>query len=193
MLSMSAWWLIALNNDFVFPDPEPSIFNIVYGWSGVCGQFGLRYFIFSVITSTKLIIFVLFYYIVIFSSSFSLTKSFFALYAYFIESIDWILLWSFELKGILLIHSVKTCLFLLNFCCVFNINLLFFINCLWHDMIYHILWYITIYHVSFIFLKTLYYIFKLASFYTAFIIFKVFFLRHTFFVFCFFIFTIIIY
>ena len=33
----------------------------------------------------------------------------------------------FELKAILLISSVKTlCLSLLNFCCVFNINLLFF-------------------------------------------------------------------
>ena len=42
-----------------------------------------------------------------------------------IQSIDCILLLSFELKAILLISSVKTlCLSLLNLCCVFNINLL---------------------------------------------------------------------
>ena len=39
-----------------------------------------------------------------------------------IESIDYILLSSFELKAILLISSVKTlCLSLLNLCCVFHI------------------------------------------------------------------------
>ena len=43
-----------------------------------------------------------------------------------IESIDYILLSSFELKAILLISSVKTlCLSLLNLCCVFNISLFF--------------------------------------------------------------------
>ena len=47
------------------------------------------------------------------------------------ESIDCILLSSFELKAMLLISSVKTlCFLLLNLCCVFNISLLFFMNCL---------------------------------------------------------------
>ena len=48
-------------------------------------------------------------------------------YAYVcIESIDGILLSSFELKAILLITSVKTlCPSLLNLCCVLNIILLF--------------------------------------------------------------------
>ena len=46
-----------------------------------------------------------------------------------IESIDHILLSSFELKAILLISSVKTlCLSLLNLCCAFNISLLFFMD-----------------------------------------------------------------
>ena len=59
--------------------------------------------------------------------SFSLTRSFLA-YVY-IESIDCILLSSFDFKAILLISSVKTlCLSLLNLCCVFRINLLFLIN-----------------------------------------------------------------
>ena len=40
-----------------------------------------------------------------------------------IESIDCILLSSFELKAILLVSSIKTlCFSLLNLCCVFNIN-----------------------------------------------------------------------
>ena len=44
------------------------------------------------------------------------------------ESIDCILLSSFELRAILLISSVKTvCLSLLNLCCVFKITL-FFMN-----------------------------------------------------------------
>ena len=48
-----------------------------------------------------------------------------------IESIDCILLSSFELKGIMSVSSVKTlCLSLLNLCCVFNISLLFFMNSL---------------------------------------------------------------
>ena len=46
-----------------------------------------------------------------------------------IESIDCILLSSFELKAVLSISSVKTlCLSLLNLCCVLDIDLLFFIN-----------------------------------------------------------------
>ena len=46
-----------------------------------------------------------------------------------IESIDCILLSLFELKAILLISSVRTlCLSLLKLCCIFNIDLLFFIN-----------------------------------------------------------------
>ena len=44
-----------------------------------------------------------------------------------IESIDCILLSSFELKAVLLISSVKTlCFSLLFFCCVFNITFLCF-------------------------------------------------------------------
>ena len=55
------------------------------------------------------------------------TRSLFVPYAYVsIESIDCILLSSFELKAILLIYSVKTlCLSLLNLCCVSNISFYF--------------------------------------------------------------------
>ena len=60
----------------------------------------------------------------------SLTKLLLVPYAYVsIESIDCILLSSFELKAILLISSVKTfCLSLLSLCYIFNIGLLVFIN-----------------------------------------------------------------
>ena len=63
-------------------------------------------------------------------TSFSLTRSLLVPYAHvFIESIDWILLSSFELNAILLISSVKTlCLSLLNLYFVFNIDLLFLMN-----------------------------------------------------------------
>ena len=65
-----------------------------------------------------------------FISSLSLPKSFLVPYAYFsVELIDCILLSSFELKAILLTSSVKT-LYLSNLCCIFNLDLLFFINSL---------------------------------------------------------------
>ena len=81
---------------------------------------------FSFITSSKLIIF----FIVTFNLFLSLTKSLLAPYTYVsIESVDCILLSLFELKAILLISSVRTlCLSLLKLCCIFNIDLLFFIN-----------------------------------------------------------------
>ena len=83
---------------------------------------------FSIVTLSKLIIFVLFYYIVIFTLYFFLhTRSFLVPYTYVsIESIDCILLSSFELKATLLISSVKTLwLRLLSICCDSNISLLF--------------------------------------------------------------------
>ena len=65
-------------------------------------------------------------------SCLSPTKSLLIPYAYVsIESIDFILLSSFELKAILLISSVKTfCVSLLNLFCIFIIDLLFFIKSL---------------------------------------------------------------
>ena len=64
---------------------------------------------------------------------FLFTRSFLIWYAYIsIKLIDYIFLSSFELKAILLIFSVITLrLSLLNLSCVFNIDLLFFVNSLW--------------------------------------------------------------
>ena len=65
-------------------------------------------------------------------SPLSLNRSFLAPYAYVsIESIDFILSSSFELKAILLISFVKTfCFALLNICCLFDINILFLMDSL---------------------------------------------------------------
>ena len=70
-------------------------------------------------------------------SSFSTTRTLLVTYAHVsIKSIDCILLSSFELKAILLVSSVKPLrLPLLNLCCVFNIDLPFFINSLWFSLI----------------------------------------------------------
>ena len=46
-LSMFGWFSIKFNNTFVFPDPEPPIINIPYGWSGIYGQFLLCLVLFS--------------------------------------------------------------------------------------------------------------------------------------------------
>ena len=61
-------------------------------------------------------------------SSLPVTRSLIVTYVYIsIESIDCILLLSFELKAVLLISSVNTlCLLLLNLCCIFNIDFSFY-------------------------------------------------------------------
>ena len=90
------------------------------------------FFISPFAKSSKLIIFVLFYYIVPFNLFYIPEIRLFHMHMHVsAESIDCILLSSFELKAMLLISSVKTlCFLLLNLCCVFNISLLFFMNCL---------------------------------------------------------------
>ena len=69
--------------------------------------------------------------------SFSVTLTFLVPYALVsIESIDSVLLSSFELKTILLPSSVKTLsLSLLNIYCVFNIGLLLFKKSIWISLI----------------------------------------------------------
>ena len=47
MLSMSIWFSIKFNNKFVFPDPDPAIINVLYGCSGIYGQFLLCLILFS--------------------------------------------------------------------------------------------------------------------------------------------------
>ena len=58
-LSMSGWFSIKFNNTFVFPVPEPPIINILYGWSGIYGQFLLCLVLFSLTISSKFIIYTL--------------------------------------------------------------------------------------------------------------------------------------
>ena len=66
--------LMRLSNAFIFPDPEPPIINILYGWSWICSHFGFCAFILSLVISSKLIIRVFFYYIGAFIFSFSHTR-----------------------------------------------------------------------------------------------------------------------
>ena len=49
ILSISGWWFSRFNNALVFPDPEHTIINILYGWSGIHGHFKLCFFIFTCI------------------------------------------------------------------------------------------------------------------------------------------------
>ena len=47
ILSKYGSWFIRLTNAFVFPDPEPQTIKILYGLSGISGQFVLCSFMFS--------------------------------------------------------------------------------------------------------------------------------------------------
>ena len=87
-------------------------------------------FFFNIIKFKYFCIVLLYYYI--YFISFLHIRSLLVPYLYVsIESIDCILLSSFEFKAILLILSVKTLrLSLSNLCCIFNIDLSLFINSL---------------------------------------------------------------
>ena len=47
---------IRLSNTFAFPYPKLPTIGILYGWSGIAGQFGLYSFMFSFVASSKLIV-----------------------------------------------------------------------------------------------------------------------------------------
>ena len=42
-----------LNDVIAFPDPEYLAINILYGWSGIWGQFGICSFIFSFVRASN--------------------------------------------------------------------------------------------------------------------------------------------
>ena len=79
-----------------FRDPEPRIISILYGWSGIWWRFGLFSYMFSLVTSSNLMVFVLCYYIIILlhliSSSLHTTSLLVSYVSVSIESIDCILL-----------------------------------------------------------------------------------------------------
>ena len=54
---MSGWF----SDNFCqfFPDPEPPIINILFGWPGICGQSLLCLVLFSLTISSKLMIYTL--------------------------------------------------------------------------------------------------------------------------------------
>ena len=65
ILSMSGQFFLKFNNTFVFSDPEPPIINILYGLSGIYGQFLLCSVLFSLTKSSQLIIFIFYLFIII--------------------------------------------------------------------------------------------------------------------------------
>ena len=106
ILSISGCWFVRENNEFVFPDPESPLINVLYGWSGICDQFELSPLKFSFVTSLNLIVFYHFIILLHLICFFYFTRSLLVLYAYVsIKSIDFILLP--ELKAILFIFSAK--------------------------------------------------------------------------------------
>ena len=93
-------------------------------------------------------------------SSFSLTRSLLiACECVSIKLIYCIILLSFQLKGVLLISSVKIFwLSLLNLRCVFNINLLFFRNSLWSFLLLSMsIWFFSIWYFYMVFSIILFY------------------------------------
>ena len=104
---MSGWFSIKFNNAFVFPDPEPPIINILYGWSGIYGQFLLCAVLFSLTISSKFIIYTLKH--ILLSISLSLTLKAFVPYGYIvILSNSCILLLSLLLSAIFFTSSAYT-------------------------------------------------------------------------------------
>ena len=57
LLSILGWWFMKLCNNFIFAYPESPIINIIYGWSRICDQIGLCFFLFAPVALSKLIIF----------------------------------------------------------------------------------------------------------------------------------------
>ena len=102
---MSGWFSIKFNNTFVFPDIEPPISNILYGWSGVYGQF-LCSVLFSLTYSSKLIIYML--QRISFSISLSHTLKAFVPYGYVTLSNVCSLLSSLLFSAVLFTSSVYT-------------------------------------------------------------------------------------
>ena len=57
ILSISGWLFIKFSNAFVFPDTEPPIIDIVYGYSVIYGQLGLCFLLFSLVYSSQFILY----------------------------------------------------------------------------------------------------------------------------------------
>ena len=87
---LSSYFLITLSDAFACLDWEPPIAYILFGWSGICGQFGLCSLLFYFVTSPDLIIFVLLYYIVTFKLFFFTYYIFACFICIFFCWIDWL-------------------------------------------------------------------------------------------------------
>ena len=124
MLSISRWWLIRLGNAFVFPDPESPIINILYRRSEIYSQFGLCFLMFSLVISSKLIIYVLFYYIFTCNFFFFYILGLLSFYMHVFLLNRLIVFLSSLAPNVILLTSSILCSSSRNLCCYFNINLL---------------------------------------------------------------------
>ena len=124
MLSISRWWLIRLGNAFVFPDPESPIINILYRRSEIYSQFGLCFLMFSLVISSKLIIYVLLYYIFTFNFFFFYILGLLSFYMHVFLLNQLIVFLSSLAPNVILLTSSILCSSSRNLCCYFNINLL---------------------------------------------------------------------
>ena len=105
----------------------------MYGWSGICGELGLCSFMFSFVTSSKLIIFwiVLLYWYIQSLIFHSLDYFSFHINMLLSNQLTAFFYHHLNLKQSYWFFSVKIlCFSLLNLCFVFDINLLFLINSL---------------------------------------------------------------
>ena len=104
---MSGWFSIKFIDAFVFPDPEPPIINILYGWSEIHGQFLLCTVLFSLTISSKFIIYT--FQRILLSISLSHTLKAFVPYEYVVTlSSVWNLLLSLLFSAILFNSSLYT-------------------------------------------------------------------------------------
>ena len=117
---------------FVFPVPEPPIINILYGWSGVYGQLRLCITLFSLVYSSKLIIYNMHYpaifavlipskvmwhnYLICCTYSLQsyVTQLFYLLYLFLPNSCDTIILFALSLVNFAVLNLCKV-LFYLHF------------------------------------------------------------------------------
>ena len=114
ILSISIRLFIKFNNAFVFPDPEPPIINILYGWSEIYGHYMLCFIFISIIIKIN-------HLYLLSIPLLNILKAFLP-YAYvLILTKFYNLLSSLLLRAILLTSSVYTqCPSILSLCCNFG-------------------------------------------------------------------------
>ena len=120
ILPISSWLFIKFNNAFVFPDPEPPIINILYGWSEIYGHYMLCFIFISIIIKIN--------HLYLLSISHLHTSKAFVVHGYILILSKVFNLLSSLLLSVILLHSSLYTLFssLLNLC--YNFSMISFLN-----------------------------------------------------------------